>query len=66
MSWNINLMVKGDEVTVTSTSGTLPEGPVLLYGHHDSRGNGFGMRVDGASSSAHVPYPTTKLAEETK
>lgn len=66
MSWNITLAIKDGEVTVDSKSGTLPEGPVLLYGHHDSRGNGFGMRVDGASSSAHVPYPTTKLAEETK
>lgn len=65
MSWNITLNVNHDgEVTVTSKSGDLPNGAVLLYGHHTPNGTGFGMNVEGASSSAFVPFP--KAIKETK
>lgn len=60
MSWNITLAVKDGEVTVASKSGSLPEGTVVLYGHHNAGGNGFGMNVEGASASVYVPYLTPK------
>lgn len=62
MSWNISLQVVDGKVDPDTlrASGDLPEGSVSLYGHHNPRGNGFGMNVDGASTSAFLPYPEDK------